>query len=206
MQSRDYNALTMSVMAFVSMLYPMEYMFPVIPLLPTCMSSAEQVWPWKNANKIPCYNFTPDKRQSKTLSKIDERGSKIDRNSIFDCHLSPVGPQMTIKNTVSIDFLSMFLDSIGVFDCRLPCLNFKTLHLPVPSADNLCKQFKSLSGWKRCRAWFGSKLFDTQIVFQKEFLGTIDFENRWSKSIKNYPEYKELIKKLKIYHTGLDSG
>ena len=43
LQSRDYNALTMSVMAFVSMLYPLEYMFPVIPLLPTCMGSAEQV-------------------------------------------------------------------------------------------------------------------------------------------------------------------
>ncbi|XP_064633994.1 MAP kinase-activating death domain protein-like isoform X3 [Lineus longissimus] len=43
LQSRDYNALTMSVMAFVSMLYPLEYMFPVIPLLPTCMSSAEQL-------------------------------------------------------------------------------------------------------------------------------------------------------------------
>ncbi|KAK3590549.1 hypothetical protein CHS0354_023617 [Potamilus streckersoni] len=43
MQSRDYNALTMSVMAFVAMLYPLEYMFPVIPLLPTCMSSAEQL-------------------------------------------------------------------------------------------------------------------------------------------------------------------
>lgn len=43
MQSRDYNALAMSVMAFVTMIYPLEYMFPVIPLLPTCMSSAEQV-------------------------------------------------------------------------------------------------------------------------------------------------------------------
>ena len=43
LQSRDYNALTMSVMAFVSMLYPLEYMFPVIPLLPTCMGYAEQV-------------------------------------------------------------------------------------------------------------------------------------------------------------------
>ncbi|XP_063800689.1 MAP kinase-activating death domain protein isoform X24 [Pseudophryne corroboree] len=43
MQSRDYNALSMSVMAFVSMLYPLEYMFPVIPLLPTCMASAEQL-------------------------------------------------------------------------------------------------------------------------------------------------------------------
>ncbi|ELU16418.1 hypothetical protein CAPTEDRAFT_182066, partial [Capitella teleta] len=43
LQSRDYNALSMSVMAFVTMLYPLEYMFPVIPLLPTCMSSAEQL-------------------------------------------------------------------------------------------------------------------------------------------------------------------
>lgn len=43
MQSRDYNALSMSVMAFVTMIYPLEYMFPVIPLLPSCMNSAEQV-------------------------------------------------------------------------------------------------------------------------------------------------------------------
>uniref|UniRef100_UPI003590007C MAP kinase-activating death domain protein isoform X2 n=2 Tax=Myxine glutinosa TaxID=7769 RepID=UPI003590007C len=42
-QSRDYNALSMSVMAFVAMLYPLEYMFPVIPLLPTCMAAAEQL-------------------------------------------------------------------------------------------------------------------------------------------------------------------
>ncbi|XP_054268868.1 MAP kinase-activating death domain protein isoform X4 [Macrosteles quadrilineatus] len=42
-QSRDYNALSMSVMAFVTLIYPLEYMFPVIPLLPTCMSCAEQL-------------------------------------------------------------------------------------------------------------------------------------------------------------------
>ena len=34
--------------------------------------------------------ITPDRRQSKTLLTIDERGSKIDRNSVFDCHLSSV--------------------------------------------------------------------------------------------------------------------
>lgn len=33
----------MSVIAFVTMIYPLEYMFPVIPLLPTCMSCAEQL-------------------------------------------------------------------------------------------------------------------------------------------------------------------
>ena len=50
------------------------------------------------------YFITPGRRQSKTLSTIDERGSKIDRNSVFDCHLSPVWRQMVIENTVSIDF------------------------------------------------------------------------------------------------------
>lgn len=43
LQSRDYNALSMSVMAFVTMIYPLEYMFPAIPLLPTCMKNAEQL-------------------------------------------------------------------------------------------------------------------------------------------------------------------
>ena len=47
---------------------------------------------------------TPVRRQSKTLSTIDERGSKIDRNSVLDSHFSPVWRQMAIENTVSIDF------------------------------------------------------------------------------------------------------
>ena len=42
---------------------------------------------------------------------------KIARNSVFDCHLSPVRQQMTIKNIVSNNFLSMFVDSINVVDC-----------------------------------------------------------------------------------------
>ena len=44
---------------------------------------------------------TPDRLQSKMLLTIDERGSKIARNSVFDCHLSPVGRQMAIENSVS---------------------------------------------------------------------------------------------------------
>ena len=35
--------------------------------------------------------FTPERRQSKTLLTIDERGSKLARNSVFICHLSPIG-------------------------------------------------------------------------------------------------------------------
>ncbi|XP_065577246.1 MAP kinase-activating death domain protein-like isoform X2 [Artemia franciscana] len=42
--SRDYNALALSIMAFVQMLYPLEYMFPVIPLLPATMPGAEQLF------------------------------------------------------------------------------------------------------------------------------------------------------------------
>ena len=41
---------------------------------------------------------TPGRRQSKTLFTIDKGGSKIDRNSVFNCHLSPVGQQKKIEN------------------------------------------------------------------------------------------------------------
>ena len=51
---------------------------------------------------------SPDRRQSKTLL-IDECGSKIPRNSVFDI----------IENSVSKDFLSTFVDSINIFDCCL---------------------------------------------------------------------------------------
>ena len=57
--------------------------------------------------------ITPYRRQSKMLLTIDERGSKISRNSVFYCYLSPVGEQMAIENTVSNDFLSTFVDSIN---------------------------------------------------------------------------------------------
>ena len=36
---------------------------------------------------------------------------------------------MAIENTVSIDFLSTFLDSIGIFDCHLPGVNLADLML-----------------------------------------------------------------------------
>ena len=48
------------------------------------------------------YNLiTLDRRQSKILLTANERGSKIARNSVFDCHLSPVRRQMAIEISVS---------------------------------------------------------------------------------------------------------
>ena len=48
--------------------------------------------------------LTPGRWQSKTLLTIDERESKNDRNSAFDCHLTPVGRQMATETSVSNDF------------------------------------------------------------------------------------------------------
>ncbi|WKY14190.1 hypothetical protein Q1695_000048 [Nippostrongylus brasiliensis] len=42
-QSRNYNAVSMCVLSLVHLMYPLEYMFPVIPLLPAYMPSAEQL-------------------------------------------------------------------------------------------------------------------------------------------------------------------
>ena len=48
--------------------------------------------------------FTSGRGQSKIILTIDKHGSKIARNSVFYCHLSPIGRQMAIKNSVSNDF------------------------------------------------------------------------------------------------------
>ena len=62
---------------------------------------------------------TPGWRQSKTLLTIEEHRSKIEINSVFDCHLWPAWQQMTIENSVSNVFLPTFVHSINIFDCRL---------------------------------------------------------------------------------------
>ena len=53
------------------------------------------------------------------LLTIDECGSKVARNSVFNSHLSPVGQQMAIEKSVSNYFRSSFVDSINVFDFGL---------------------------------------------------------------------------------------
>ena len=45
--------------------------------------------------------LTPDRWQLKMLLPVNKCRSKIIRNSVFDCHLSPVGRQMAIKKSVS---------------------------------------------------------------------------------------------------------
>ena len=63
----------------------------------------------------------------------------------------------------------------------------------LPSADNLCKQFGSRPGPTFCRSWSGAILFDTLIVFLKEFFEKVNFEKSQQTTIKvkNYPACKE---------------
>ena len=46
----------------------------------------------------------------------------------------------------------------------------------MSSAENFCEQFGPRSGPTKCRARSEFKLFDTLMVFLKEFFGKIDFE------------------------------
>ena len=48
--------------------------------------------------------ITPDRRQLKKVNAIDKGRSKIVKNRVFDCHLSPDWRQMATEHTVSSDF------------------------------------------------------------------------------------------------------
>ena len=75
------------------------------------------------------------------------------------------------------------------------CLQrLSTLCLLVSSADNFYLQFGPSSGATKCLAWSKSKLFDTLIVFLKEFFEKVDFEKITirQKNMEKFPAGKEL--------------
>ena len=86
----------------------------------TSLTSNSLFWSYPQSSFWSTF-FTPGRGQSKTLFTIDKCGSKIVRNSVFDCHLSPVGQSKTLFLMI---FLSTFVNSIDVFDCRLPGVFF----------------------------------------------------------------------------------
>ena len=63
----------------------------------------------------------------------------------------------------------------------------------MSSADNLFKQFGSRPGPRKCRAWSGSKLFDTLMVFLKEIFEKVDFEKISRRQMQNYPACNKLM-------------
>ena len=69
----------------------------------------------------------------------------------------------------------------------------KTSTLNLSSADNLCKQFGTRSGPTNCRAWSGSKLFDTVGILKRIFWRSKFWKNlQTTKYHENYPACKEL--------------
>ena len=78
-----------------------------------------------------------------------------------------------------------------------------TLYLLVSSSDNLCKQFGPRSGPTKCRAWSGSKLFDTLMVFIKEFFIKVDFEkiSRRQKSMQNIPACRVKVHSARVLNS-----
>ena len=56
----------------------------------------------------------------------------------------------------------------------------------VSAADNLCKQFGPRSGLTNCQAGSRSKLFDTLMVFLKEFFKKVDFFKKKKKTTKKH--------------------
>ena len=71
--------------------------------------------------------ITLDRRQSKMLLTIGKGGSRIAKNSVFNCRLLPAGQQMAVKNSVSSYFWSTVLDNYDI--------NFSIAAYPVWSYD-----------------------------------------------------------------------
>ena len=73
-------------------------------LIPSDANDSQGLTKRKERNAALFRKITPFRRQSKTHLITVKRGSKIVRNSLFDCHWSQVGRQMAIKNSVSNNF------------------------------------------------------------------------------------------------------
>ena len=70
---------------------------------------------------------TPDRRQSKILLTIDERGSEIATNSVFDCNLSPVAMSpMANENSVS-NYFCLFSMIILAFSIAAYPVSFRCM-------------------------------------------------------------------------------
>ena len=71
---------------------------------------------------------------------------------------------------LSRNLIGVNLHIFRVKTVQLPPLLVSTFCLLVSSSDNVCTQFGLRSGLTKRRAWSGSNLFDTQMVFLEEYL------------------------------------
>ena len=113
-----------------------NFCFPVYPVVWFHYVDEAQCGPWSSeASWSESTLFSPKKMvlsfekifamwtfiTIENVNTINKHRSKIVRNRVFDCHLSPVWRQMAIENTVTSDFFFYLHSSIvkNLFDCRL---------------------------------------------------------------------------------------
>ena len=94
---------------------------------------------------------------------------------IASCNDVPVKDTQNPKSSVTYVGILCYLD-----------LN---LYFLVSSADNFCKQFGPRPGLTKCRAWSGSNLFDTQMVFLKQFWKKRWFWEKNQQTTKKHEKY-----------------
>ena len=80
---------------------------------------------------------------------------------------------MAIENTVSIDFLSMFLDSIGVFDCCLPSVTWVTTLIQTQTLLHLQSILEPV--------FYGDLVYEFNRI-----VGKRNFSDQFKKIIKGY--------------------
>ena len=106
-----------------------QWIFTKIKPLQETLSKILWSW-WKEVitNKLTKRSHWVGRWQSNKHLTINEGVSKIARDSVFHCHLSPVGRQKAFEKSISRDSWSTFLDSINGLYCRLFGVNVHSWH------------------------------------------------------------------------------
>ena len=73
------------------------------PYFLDCKKKSILRFTWRELNLVSAHSHNGE-AAIESANTIDERRSKIVRNRVLECHLSPIGRQMAIKNTASSDF------------------------------------------------------------------------------------------------------
>ena len=107
----------------------------------------------------------------------------------------PCSVELSIKKFIT----SQHFDLNCVFRWKLKLkIVHLTLYLLVPSADNICKQFWPGSDLTKRRVLSGSKLFDTLIVFLKEFFRKKRFWKKKQSDDDTWKKHEKLPRKQRV--------
>ena len=152
-------------------------------------TTQEALNPYKNLTTPGAYYYNlPQKYQFNFINKLCKTIKIFGRHVQF-IHISdlsiwlfiqiPISLSLFISfGTLSKNFLSIQL-ILTVSPTHLKdsyYLIIEHIYLLVSSANNLCKRIGHRSGLTIHRVWSGSNLFDTHMVFLKNFFEKVGFE------------------------------